>query len=177
MAYGVVNGSEQKVNYSRFGLLKTASVSDWYPGGNLMHSNIFNCCGLMSMANFGTYKFSDYADKAEYVAAMFQSYRGWGHLLYAITEQQVKTSEEHALFLTMGAERCCAFPNLCHGPHTIELWVVNLYDGVGRYYDNRGTAFKKPPATEPSDIQAVIQKRAYVAKPAIRVSHPEQIGK
>lgn len=151
MQYGYVGTGGHKDGFT-YGLLQdvTKSHNQWsYSPVNLIQPDIFNCCGLASMYSFGRQTFIDFNQKAEYLAGLHRLLPK--HILYAITDRQESTAQEHLLFLEIGAEKVAEFPNLTHGPALIQLWVVSTKDAIGIYLDIAGTALvEKPEVSSPA---------------------------
>lgn len=114
----------------------------------------FNCCGLSTIAGFhGITRLTEFAERAAWLAALWKTTHGRTHFVYVINPiQDMGVSCEHGALLACGAKLICKFPNLQpgHSGYDLKMYMVNLNDGIGRFFDANGTAYVEPPKAEPT---------------------------
>lgn len=110
---------------------------------------IMGCCGIGEIRKVTyVYVLPTFADKAKWLAALYVSLYNCGHALFTITKGEHHRAGVAAL-IELGAIKIAEFPNLYHGPRMLELYLVNVRDGVGRFFNEYGEPFSEPPNPMP----------------------------
>ena len=138
--------------------------------GLTVSENPFQCCGLKTLSGFNGYTpITEWADKAAWLAALWQLSRGMQHYVYVVNPtQDIIKSREHGALLECGAKLICEFPNLQpgHGGYHLKMYMCNLNDGIGRFFNVNGVAYTEPPKTE---LTAEKGKTIQVVAPTVAV--------
>jgi hypothetical protein len=176
MPYGIV-GSYLAGNNHIFGVMHTTG-GVLHARGLSVVANPFLCCGTTAIHSFGSLSLPSFASKAAFLAGLWQNGCSKTHLMYVITEAQAKqTGMEHAALLECGAVKVCEFKNMNHYPYnTLQTFVVNLNDGIDKFFNASGTPF----TVEPENTRVVrntsvtlFAAPAVVAPVAVKVAAPK----
>lgn len=101
-------------------------------------------CGVGGLWHFSMYNpFATFADKAEFLSAVYRELRPAGNVLYCISDSQLR-NDGHLALLEIGAKEIAVFPNLCHEPSMMHLFLVNVHEAVNRFCDVEGTPYTEP---------------------------------
>jgi hypothetical protein len=150
MSYAV-SAETKNCSYNCYGITVTSSYARGaartsIPGNFYGHTRLLGGCGLGGMWSFGGMQIgTTYVENAEFLAALYREFFGPGYVIYAITDGQVAHSDVAALLLKAGAKELINFPNLCHGPHKIHLYIINTREFAGVWCTKEGVPFKEPP--------------------------------
>lgn len=126
----------------------------YLPVGISIGSGPFSCCGLSSISGMnGITDLRQFAEKAAWLAALWATTHGKTHYVYVVNpSQDMQRAYEHGALLECGAKLICEFPNLQpgHQGYYLRMYMINLNDGIGRFFDHNGAAFTEPPKAEPT---------------------------
>lgn len=108
-------------------------------------SRLLGGCGVGGLWSFNTINsdLSNFTDKAEFLAGVYRELHGAGNAIYCITNGQLSNAG-HLALLEIGSREIAQFPNLCHGPYTMHLFLVNVHEAVNRFCDVNGTPYTEP---------------------------------
>lgn len=107
-------------------------------------SYFLGCCGLAGIEGFNDVRFTDWQDKAEFMACIYRELFTKGTAVYAITREQLDNPLHQAL-LECGSTQIAEFPNLYHGPRMMHMFKVNVRNICGRFCNLYGEAYAEPP--------------------------------
>lgn len=114
----------------------------------------FACCGLSTIcAMSGTVILTEFPERAAWLAALWNTTKGRTHYVYVVNPTQDRQQQmEHGALLACGAQLIAEFPNLQpgHSGYNLKMYMVNLNDGIGRFFDANGYAYTEPPKVEPT---------------------------
>lgn len=118
-------------------------------GGVVIPTNPFLCCGLTTLAGLSVgIDLRQFEERAAFLAALWNINQGKTHHVYVVNQSQDgDTTSVHSALRECGAKVICEFPNLqpYHNRNNLKMYMVNLNDGIGKFFDEQGRAYVKPP--------------------------------
>lgn len=160
--YGVV-GNYSEGQSQIFGIVPTvthnAPVTRYSANGISIVPNPFQCCGISTIRSFDgnqIYFPPDYptspagfAEKAAFLAALWAVNRGTTHYVYVLNAGQKAQNQIHKALVECGSVEVCKFSNLQpYHNNDVYMFVCNLNEGIGKFFNREGVPFKEPVKVE-----------------------------
>jgi hypothetical protein len=152
--YGV-NATFSEGQAHLFGEIGSESNASRYRSGIAIIPNPFQCCGTSTIRGFDGHQIyfppdavgthTGFAEKAAFLAALWGQNQGHTHYVYVLNAAQKAANNIHRALVECGSVEVCKFPNLQPG-HTndLHMFVCNLNEGIGKFFDAGGVAFTEP---------------------------------
>lgn len=162
--YEIIAQMQESAAYM-FGPVRPAGSG--YTSGLTIVPNPFQCCGISTLRGFGFLYFyddngrPDFAREAEFLAGLWRYNRGRTHYVYVLNSNQVQNSGEHKALMKCGSVQVCQFPNLQPGhQNDLYMFVCNLNEGIGKFFDRHGVAFTEQPVEAAPAVASTVKVKA-----------------
>lgn len=158
--------------------------NEQYKKGITVSKWALNSCGIGSIQGFYQLPcFTDsYVNRAEFLSVLYRELYNPGYAIYCLSDTQLFDNRHKAL-LEIGCRELASWPNLYHSPNKIHLFLVNVREGVGKFFNEYGEPFEKAPdVVVPSPNANVVinygelPKRPLNANPTIAQAVPKPHG-
>ena len=130
-------------------------------------TNPFSCCGITALRGFGAVQLYAgnnaelFKQKAAFLAGLWKTSSGRTHFVYILNHDQKRLDTTHKALLECGSVEVCAFPNLQpHHGNTLYMFVANLNEGIGKFFDRNGVPFEAPPAEAKPAVESTVKVKA-----------------